>query len=70
VHDAAHSSLPHLICEHLYALARQFSGFYESCPVLKAEGESRRTRVLLCWLTARQLQRGLSLLGIDAPERM
>jgi arginyl-tRNA synthetase len=70
VHDAAASSLPHLICEHLYALARQFSGFYESCPVLKAEGESRRTRLLLCWLTARQLRRGLSLLGIDTPERM
>jgi arginyl-tRNA synthetase len=70
VHEAAAGSYPHLIAEHLYALARLFSGFYEQCPVLKADGESRRTRLLLCWLTARQLRRGLDLLGIDAPERM
>jgi arginyl-tRNA synthetase len=70
VYDAAAGSLPHLICEHLYSLARLFSGFYEQCPVLKAEGETQRTRVLLCWLTARQLRRGLALLGIDAPDRM
>jgi arginyl-tRNA synthetase len=70
VYEAAAGSLPHVICEHLYALARLFSGFYEQCPVLKAEGDTRRTRVLLCWLTARQLERGLALLGIEAPERM
>ncbi len=70
VYDAAAGSLPHVICEHLYSLARLFSGFYEQCPVLKAQGETQRTRVLLCWLTARQLRRGLALLGIDAPDRM
>ena len=70
VHEAAHAGLPHLICEHLYGLARTFSSFYEQCPVLKAEGETRTTRLGLCWLTARQLERGLGLLGIDAPERM
>ena len=70
VHDAADSALPHLLCDHLYAVARLFSGFYEQCPVLKAEPDQRRTRLVLCWLTARQLARGLSLLGIDTPERM
>jgi arginyl-tRNA synthetase len=70
VHDAADAYLPHLICEHLYTLARLFSGFYEQCPVLKAEGAQRDTRLALCWLSARQLRRGLELLGIEAPERM
>jgi arginyl-tRNA synthetase len=70
VHAATESYLPHLICDHLYALAREFSGFYEQCPVLKAEGEARNSRLLLVWLTARQLARGLALLGIAAPERM
>jgi arginyl-tRNA synthetase len=70
VHLVADTSQPHLLCEHLYALARDFSGFYEQCPVLKAEGAERRARLLLCWLTARQLGRGLGLLGIAAPERM
>jgi arginyl-tRNA synthetase len=70
VHLVAETSQPHLLCEHLFSLARDFSGFYEQCPVLKAEGAARRTRLLLCWLTARQLARGLGLLGIAAPERM
>jgi arginyl-tRNA synthetase len=70
VHEAARSSEPHLLCDHLYQLARLFSGFYEDCPVLDAAGESRNTRLVLCWLTARQLHRGLSILGISAPERM
>lgn len=70
VHQAAETTQPHLVCEHLYGLARALSVFYEQCPVLKAEGESRRTRIALIWLTARQLQRGLGLLGIAAPSRM
>jgi arginyl-tRNA synthetase len=70
VHVVAETSQPHLLCEHLFSLARDFSGFYEQCPVLKAEGPARRTRLLLCWLTTRQLARGLDLLGIAAPERM
>lgn len=70
VHLVADTSQPHLLCEHLYSLARDFSAFYEQCPVLKAEGATRRARLLLCWATARQLGRGLSLLGIEAPERM
>jgi arginyl-tRNA synthetase len=70
VHDAARSSEPHQLCEHLFALAKQFSTFYEQCPVLKADEPERRSRLLLCWLTARQLSRGLGLLGIEAPDRM
>jgi arginyl-tRNA synthetase len=70
VYQAAADNLPHLICDHLYSLARLFSGFYEQHPVLKAEGEARRTRLLLCWLTARQLGRGLGVLGIEAPDSM
>jgi arginyl-tRNA synthetase len=70
VHQTADTCQPHVLCEHLHALARDFSVFYEACPVLKAEGEQRRSRLLLSWLTARQLKRGLALLGIGAPERM
>ena len=48
-----------------------FTTFYESCPVLKADSdEQRRSRLLLCDLTARVLATGLDLLGIAAPERM
>jgi arginyl-tRNA synthetase len=70
VHQAAESSLPHLVTDHLYALARAYSAFYEACPVLRAEGATRESRLALAALTARQLRRGLSLLGIQVVDRM
>ena len=48
-----------------------YSGFNNSCQVLKAETpELRQSRLLLCDLTARVIQRGLGLLGIRTVERM
>ena len=40
------------------------------CPVLKAEGPTRASRLALCDLTARTLALGLDLLGIGAPDQM
>ena len=70
VHAAAETAQPHLLCDHLYELARVFSGFYEACPVLKAEGETRESRLRLAAATAEQLNQGLTLLGITAIDRM
>ncbi len=70
VHAAAGGYHPHLICDHVYALARDLSAFYEHCPVLKSEDAVRESRLALTALTARQIARGLGLLGITAPERM
>lgn len=70
VHQASEAALPHIVCEHIYDLARLFSVFYEACPVLKAEAGEREARLRLAWLVARQLRRGLGLLGIEAPQRM
>ncbi len=69
-HAAAETYQPHLVCDHLYSLSRAFSTFYEGCPVLKAEPDVRASRLALSALTARQLRRGLALLGIDVVERM
>jgi arginyl-tRNA synthetase len=66
----AESLEPHRICGFLYQLATAYTGFYESCPVLKAEGSVRASRLALCQLTARTLAAGLDLLGIAAPEQM
>ena len=70
VHQASETCYPHLITDHLYGLARAFSAFYESCPVLKAEGPTRESRLALSALAALQLERGLGLLGIKAIDRM
>ena len=61
---------PHRLCGYLYDLARDFTTFYENCPVLKADEPIRSNRLALCQLTARTLNHGLGLLGITAPERM
>jgi arginyl-tRNA synthetase len=70
VHRAAESSHPHYLTDHLYELARAFSSFFEACPVLKEEGKVKASRLALSALSARQMERGLGLLGIQVVERM
>ena len=70
VHDALDRFSPHRLCTYLYDLASTYTTFYEHCPVLKADGELRASRLALCDLTARVLERGLGMLGIGAPEQM
>ena len=70
VEAVARDLRPHLLCAYLYDLARDFSGFYENCPILKSEGEVRASRLALARLTGRTLAAGLDLLGIAHPDRM
>ena len=70
VEAVARDLRPHLLCAYLYDLARDFSGFYENCPILKSEGEVRSSRLALARLTGRTLAAGLDLLGIADPDRM
>jgi arginyl-tRNA synthetase len=67
---AAETLQPHRICAFLYDVASAYTSFYEGCPVLKAEGPTRGSRLALCEITARALALGLDLLGIGAPEQM
>ncbi len=69
--DVARTLETHRIGAYLRTLAECFNAFYQSCPVLKSEDASvRQSRLRLCALARRVLQDGLSLYGIDAPERM
>jgi arginyl-tRNA synthetase len=61
---------PNILANHLFELANSFHGFYEACPVLKSTELVRSSRLALCDLTGRVLQRGLDLLGIKVPEKM
>jgi len=61
---------PHKLCAYLYDLAATFTTFYEQCRVLVDDESTRRSRLGLSQLTARVLRSGLSLLGIEAPDRM
>ncbi len=70
VETVARDLRPHLLTGYLYELAQAFSGFYTNCPVLKAQGNSRSTRLLLCYQTAQTIRHGLGLLGIQTIEQM
>jgi|TARA_R110001592_G_scaffold359790_1_gene667043 arginyl-tRNA synthetase len=62
---------PNYLTNYLFELSNLFSTFYNQCPVLKAEEEQvKSSRLLLCDLTARVIDNGLSLLGIRTCERM
>ena len=61
---------PNILANYLFELANSFHSFYEACPVLKSEEPARSSRLALCRLTARILQHGLKLLGIEVPEKM
>jgi arginyl-tRNA synthetase len=61
---------PNILANYLFELANNFHTFYEACPVLKSEEPARSSRLALCDLTGRVLQRGLDLLGIKVPEKM
>lgn len=61
---------PHRLAGYLYELARAYTAFYDSCPVISAEEPIRSNRIALCQLTARTLELGLGQLGIAAPQRM
>jgi arginyl-tRNA synthetase len=62
---------PNHLTAYLFELATRYSDFFEKCPVLRAEtDELRMSRLVLCDLTARTIQRGLDLLGIEVVERM
>jgi arginyl-tRNA synthetase len=62
---------PHKLCSYLFDLAGLYTAFFETCPVLKAPTEEGRdSRLVLCAVTALTLGLGLSVLGIEAPERM
>ena len=62
---------PNQLTSYLFDLANRYSTFFEQCHVLRAETDAlRQSRLLLCDLTARTIQKGLELLGIKVVEKM
>jgi arginyl-tRNA synthetase len=59
----------HSLAGYAHDLAEQFNRFYESTPVLSA-GAERASRIALVAASRITLANVLSLLGVDAPERM
>jgi len=70
VEATATTCSPSKLCTYLFELATSFTSFYEACRVLVDDETVRDSRLGLCDVTARVLELGLSLLGMEAPEQM
>ena len=66
----AQEGYPHQLCAYLYDLAGRFTQFYEQCPILSSEDDTKIRRLALTKQTGDVLSNGLHLLGIGVAERM
>ena len=68
VNKAVTELMPHYVCTYLYELAQSFNRFYENNRVI---GDARQeVRLKLVETYANTLKNGLSLLNINAPDKM
>jgi len=71
VEEATMTNSPNLICSYLFSLAQRFNRLYDLRPILRAENvELRDLRLGLTAATAQIIKNGLTLLGIEAPEKL
>lgn len=70
IESAAESREPHRLINYLNDLASHFTSFYHDCRILGEEDELVQARSTLAAATAQVLANGLSILGINAPDRM
>ena len=71
VADAGRNFSPALIANYVYDLAKEYNQFYHDCSILKEQDEKVRCfRQLLSETVADVIKRGMSLLGIEMPNRM
>ena len=71
VADAGNNYNPGGIANYCYELTKEFNQFYHDYSILNAESEAEKiTRLVLAANVAKILKNGMSLLGIEVPERM
>jgi len=62
---------PNVLLGYLYELAREFSSFWNSCPVLKLEDEKlKQSRMLFAAIVGRIIEWGLSMIGIKVLDKV
>jgi arginyl-tRNA synthetase len=69
--EAADNFAPSVIANYCFELAKNYNRFYTEVSIFKERNIDRRNfRVALSSQTAKTIKHGMSLLGIDVPERM
>ncbi len=59
-----------ILARYLIQVATLFSRFYTECPVLINDEALKKARLHLVYATSMVLKKGLSILGIETPEKM
>jgi arginyl-tRNA synthetase len=70
VYRSAREMRPLHVANHAYELAKGFSNFYNTCPVLKADEPARSHRLRIVAAARIAMTNSLALLGIQAPDVM
>jgi len=71
VQQAGAEFSPALIANYVYELVKEYNQFYHEFSILREENEElKRFRLVLSSSIARVVKTGMSLLGIEVPERM
>lgn len=71
IRDAGNNYSPALIANYCYELAKEYNQFYHDHPILSEKNNFvRDLRLLLSAVVGKIIRDGMSLLGIQVPERM
>ena len=71
VEQAGEQYSPAVLANYCFELVKLFNHYYQDTPILKRVDEKTANfRVLLSWFTSKVIFKGMSLLGIELPERM
>ena len=71
VRQAGQDYSPSVIANYCYDLTKEYNQFYHDYSVLREEDEAKRQfRLVLSANVAKVIRLGMSLLGIEMPERM
>ena len=68
--EAAEKFEPSLITRHVTDIAQAFSVFYHDEPILSDTGDSRLVKLAIAAATKQAIKNGLTLICVNAPERM
>lgn len=68
--DAMEKDEPSIITRHIVDLAQAFNKFYHDCPILVEDDNLKKARLLLVKSAKDVIKAGLSLICVEAPEKM
>ena len=71
INESAKSNNPSLVANYIYNLVKEYNSYYQTVNILSVNDDSIVSfRVALSDMIGKVIKDGMSLLGIDVPDRM